>query len=150
MRGLPRTAMNRSALALAIALGLPAFAAAQQAAPALDEATDAATLDAITVTATRRAENAQQVPIAVSAVDGEKLDAIRSGGDDIRFLAARSPSLNVESSFGRVFPRFYLRGLGNTDFDLNASQPVSLVYDDVVLENVTLKEIGRASCRERV
>ncbi|MFY8124488.1 MAG: TonB-dependent receptor, partial [Silanimonas sp.] len=80
-----------------------------------------------------------QVPIAVSAVDGEKLDAIRSGGDDIRFLAARSPSLNVESSFGRVFPRFYLRGLGNTDFDLNASQPVSLVYDDVVLENVTLK-----------
>jgi iron complex outermembrane receptor protein len=38
-----------------------------------------------------------------------------------------------------VFPRFYLRGLGNTDFDLNASQPVSLVYDDAVLENVTLK-----------
>ncbi len=139
MRGLPRTAMNRSALALAIALGLPAFAAAQQAAPALDEATDAATLDAITVTATRRAENAQQVPIAVSAIDGDKLDVIRSGADDIRFLAARTPSLNIESSFGRVFPRFYIRGLGNTDFDLNASQPVSLVYDDVVLENVTLK-----------
>ena len=49
------------------------------------------------------------------------------------------PSLNIESSFGRTFPRFYIRGLGNTDFDLNASQPVSLVYDDVVLENPILK-----------
>ena len=42
------------------------------------------------------------------------------------------PSLNIESSFGRAFPRFYIRGYGNTDFHLNASQPVSLVYDDVV------------------
>ncbi|MCZ8115061.1 TonB-dependent receptor [Silanimonas sp.] len=138
MRRTQPTRLSRHALALAIALTLPALASAQDAAPA-DATTDATTLDTITVTATRRAENAQQVPIAVSAVDGEKLDAIRSGGDDVRFLAARSPSLNVESSFGRVFPRFYLRGLGNTDFDLNASQPVSLVYDDVVLENVTLK-----------
>lgn len=126
MRRTQTTRLNRHALALAIALTLPALASAQDAAPA-DANTDATTLDTITVTATRRAENAQQVPIAVSAVDGEKLDAIRSGGDDVRFLAARSPSLNVESSFGRVFPRFYLRGLGNTDFDLNASQPVSLV-----------------------
>ena len=62
-----------------------------------------------------------------------------SGGADIRGLSGRVPSLNIESSFGRTFPRFYIRGLGNTDFDLNASQPVSLVYDDVVLENPILK-----------
>ncbi|MBL8305591.1 MAG: TonB-dependent receptor, partial [Rubrivivax sp.] len=54
-------------------------------------------------------------------------------------LAGRVPSLNIESSFGRAFPRFYIRGIGNTDFDLNASQPVSLVYDDVVQENPILK-----------
>src|SRR3546814_6353010 len=62
-----------------------------------------------------------------------------SSGADGRVLAGRVPSLNIESSFGRTFPRFYIRGLGNTDFDLNASQPVSLVYDDVVLENPILK-----------
>ena len=62
-----------------------------------------------------------------------------SGGADIRGLSGRVPSLNIESSFGRTFPRFYIRGLGNTDFDLNASQPVSLIYDDVVLENPILK-----------
>lgn len=49
------------------------------------------------------------------------------------------PSLTIESSFGRAFPRFYIRGLGNTDFDLNASQPVSMVYDEVVLENAVIK-----------
>ena len=49
------------------------------------------------------------------------------------------PSLNVESSFGRAFPRFYIRGYGNGDFRLNASQPVSLIYDEVVQENPILK-----------
>jgi iron complex outermembrane receptor protein len=38
-----------------------------------------------------------------------------------------------------VFPRFYIRGYGNTDFDLNASQPVSYVVDEVVQENPILK-----------
>ena len=42
-------------------------------------------------------------------------------------------------SNGRVAPRFYIRGLGNTDFDLAASQPVSIVMDEVVMENVVLK-----------
>jgi iron complex outermembrane recepter protein len=96
-------------------------------------------LDAITVTAERRAENIKDVPISITTLKGEKLDVLNSGGQDIRFLSARLPSLNIESSFGRAFPRFYIRGLGNTDFDLNASQPVSLVYDDVVQENPILK-----------
>jgi len=93
----------------------------------------------IVVTAQRREQNLQDVPLSITAVRGEKLDAIASGGQDIRFLSGRVPSLLIESSFGRTFPRFYIRGLGNTDFDFNASQPVSLVYDDVVLENPILK-----------
>ncbi|MEG0084794.1 MAG: TonB-dependent receptor plug domain-containing protein, partial [Massilia sp.] len=40
---------------------------------------------------------------------------------------------------GRIFPRFYIRGLGNIDFYLGASQPVSIIQDDVVLEHVVLK-----------
>ncbi|NJM51380.1 MAG: TonB-dependent receptor [Sphingomonadales bacterium] len=102
-------------------------------------ANEAGGLEEIVVTAQRRSENLQEVPLSVDVVSGEKLAAINSGGGDIRALAGRVPSLNIESSFGRTFPRFYIRGLGNTDFDLNASQPVSLVYDDVVLENPILK-----------
>jgi iron complex outermembrane recepter protein len=96
-------------------------------------------LQTITVTAERRVENIRDVPSSVTAIQGEFLDVLNSGGQDIRLLAARVPSLNIESSFGRAFPRFYIRGLGNTDFDLNASQPVSLVFDDVVQENPILK-----------
>ncbi|MDX2300020.1 MAG: TonB-dependent receptor [Xanthomonadaceae bacterium] len=109
--------------------------------PAQDEATtgNPAKLDAVKVTAQRRTEDIKDVPVSITTLSAEKLDVIGSGGDDIRFLSARVPSLNIESSFGRAFPRFYIRGLGNTDFDLNASQPVSLVYDDIVQENPILK-----------
>ena len=93
----------------------------------------------IVVTATRRSENLQDIALSVATVSDETLAVINSGGADIRGLSGRVPSLNIESSFGRTFPRFYIRGLGNTDFDLNASQPVSLIYDDVVLENPILK-----------
>ncbi|MDH4289941.1 MAG: TonB-dependent receptor plug domain-containing protein, partial [Aquincola sp.] len=96
-------------------------------------------LQTITVTAERRVENAQQVPNSVSVVPSELLDVLNTSGQDVRMLAGRVPSLNIESSFGRAFPRFYIRGYGNTDFRLNASQPVSLVYDDVVQENPILK-----------
>jgi len=108
-------------------------------APALAAAQNPTTLDALQVTAQRKVENIQEVPVSVTAVNAEKLETIGASGADIRVLAARVPSLNIESSYGRAFPRFYIRGLGNTDFDLNASQPVSLVYDDVVQESPLLK-----------
>ncbi len=93
----------------------------------------------VLVTAQKKSENINDVPLAVTAISGDKLDAIRSSGGDIRMFSARVPSLTLESSFGRTFPRPYIRGLGNTDFDLNASQPVSFVYDEVVLETPVLK-----------
>ena len=103
------------------------------------QAQEAGQLEEVFVTATRRSENMQEVPIAVSALEGERMEALFEGGDDIRALATRVPSLYAESSNGRISPRFYIRGLGNTDFDLAASQPVSVVVDEVVLENVVLK-----------
>jgi iron complex outermembrane receptor protein len=93
----------------------------------------------IMVTAQRRQERIRDVPIAVSVLDGGKVSTLAEGGADILSLAGRVPSLYVESSNGRYAPRFYIRGLGNVDFDFNASQPVSVVLDDVVLENVFLK-----------
>ena len=130
-----------SPLSLSIALAFAAGAShAQSAAPA-DAASgaEAGKLQTVTVTAQRVTEDAKAVPIAVSTLGGEALDALNSSGEDIRALSGRVPSLNIESSFGRAFPRFYIRGYGNTDFHLNASQPVSLIYDDVVQENPILK-----------
>lgn len=96
-------------------------------------------LEEVIVTARKREQLSFEVPLSVSTIHGDKSSIIRSSGLDVRFLSNRTPSLQMESSYGRVFPRFYIRGLGNTDFDLNASQPVSVLYDGVVLENALLK-----------
>ena len=101
--------------------------------------TEEVRLDTVEVTAQRVTENIQDVPISITTLSGDKLANISAGGADIRFLSARVPSVVAESSFGRTFPRFYIRGIGNTDFDLNSTQPVSLVYDDVPYENPILK-----------
>lgn len=96
-------------------------------------------VDEVVVTAQKREQSLQDVPLSLDVVRGEELDVASSGAEDIMFLSARVPSVYAEGSFGRTFPRFYIRGLGNTDFDLNANQPVSLIYDGVVLENPILK-----------
>jgi iron complex outermembrane recepter protein len=114
-------------------------AAALAASTGMAQAQEARELEEVVVTATRRAENSMEVPISVTALEGARMDALFEGGEDIRALATRVPSLYAESSNGRLAPRFYIRGLGNSDFDLAASQPVSVIVDEVVLENVILK-----------
>lgn len=104
-----------------------------------DEADGAATGAEIIVTAQKIEQDITDVPFSLDVLSGDRLDGARAGGEDLLFLAGRSPSLYAESSSGRIFPRFYIRGLGNTDFDLNANGPVSILLDDVPLENPVLR-----------
>jgi iron complex outermembrane recepter protein len=96
-------------------------------------------LKPVQVTARKRTELVRDVPGSVSVIGQALLETYTSAARDNRALSARSPSLQIESSFDRLFPRIYLRGLGNTDFDINASQPVSVVFDGVVQENPMLR-----------
>jgi len=121
-------------IALCIATALQANAAMAQ-----KSAEKESVLEKITVTAQKRTQSIQDVPISIATLSGEQFENIFSGGEDILALAVRVPGLYAESSNGRIAPRFYIRGLGNTDFDLAASQPVSIIMDDVVKENVILK-----------
>jgi len=137
MRGSIRTKIIRqtfkSTMLAGLALGLVPFASSN----ALAQSN--AILEEIVVTATRREESLQDVPISVATMSGERLNSLFTGGEDVLALANRVPGLYAESSNGRAAPRFYLRGLGNIDFDLAASQPVSIIMDEVVMENVVLK-----------
>lgn len=135
---------TKSALSVAVQASL--FSAAIGLSPALlaqesdkDQTAKQQELETITVTAQKRSQSIQEVPISIATLSGEKFDTIFSSGDDITALAIKVPGLYAETSNGRAAPRFYIRGLGNTDFDLAASQPVSIVMDDVVMENVILK-----------
>ncbi|WP_292037865.1 MULTISPECIES: TonB-dependent receptor [unclassified Brevundimonas] len=127
------TALAATASGLALLVAVPAMA------QTADAAEQAVSVDEIVVTAQRRSENIRDVPFAVTAMSPETLTAISAGGADILSLSGRVPSLQVESSNGRYAPRFYIRGLGNVDFDFTASQPVSVVMDEIVLESVYLK-----------
>ena len=119
--------MRISAMLLAgtaIALATPAFAQSQTPAPeAATEpsaaAQSAATASqeaqpgdqAIVVTARKREETLQNVPVAVTAVSGEVVE--KRGLRQIKDVAQLTPSLNTNSdSTGRVF--IAIRGIGTT------------------------------------
>lgn len=129
--------MNRKKFAIALLASV--VATALNAQEQEQESNRKVELEIISVTAQKKVENVQDVPIAISVINPEKLQAYTSSGDDIRFLNARVPSVVVESSVGRTYPRFFIRGFGNTDFRANASQPVELVVDEVVQSNPNLK-----------
>lgn len=137
--------MARSHFTALLLAGIAPFAmmapaSANAAALAADVAADAADDGVIVVTAQHRSENALAVPIAISVLRSEALlDFQAAGADTLLSLSGRVPSLYIESTTGRIFPRFYIRGLGNIDFYLGASQPVSIIQDDVVMEHVVLK-----------
>ena len=129
-----------AAVATAAITASPAFAQEAAAPTAPAAVADTAAIPDIVVTAERRSQNLQKVPVSVGVLNGNALRDIQAGGDDtLLSLSGRVPSLYVESTTGRIFPRFYIRGLGNIDFYLGASQPVSIIHDEVVLEHVILK-----------
>ena len=137
MCGSDTTNKKRSSLNLALKGAAAIALAGLLAAPAVAQMEGV--LEEIVVTAQKREQALQDVPISVATIQGENLHALFSGSEDVLALSGRVPGLYAESSNGRAAPRFYLRGLGNIDFDLGASQPVSFIMDDVVLENTVLK-----------
>lgn len=111
-------------LAGASAIGLASPVVAQSGgASALEEAGG----DAIIVTAQRREERLQDVPIAISVISDEVLENSNlTTIADIQFL---SPGVNYNSNFGGGFN---VRGVGTQSLLMTAEQSVGLVIDGVV------------------
>ena len=86
-------------------------------------------LEEIVVTAQRRSENLQNVPIAITVVQGE--DLAKSNFQQISDLQYLVPSLQYNPSSGGAFQ---IRGVGTQSFDFSSEQSVSVVVDDVVID----------------
>ena len=97
MKFTARTSLMALAVASAFVLPAPTFAQATGDSDT-PEADAQEGVEEILVTATRREENLQDIPLSVATVSDETLAAINSGGADIRGLSGRVPSLNIESS----------------------------------------------------
>lgn len=120
-----------SLYAVAVASAMPAFAA-EDADQAQAERTmpEGQGLAEIIVTATKRAENLQNVPVAISAIPAEALQA--KGVFETSDLSNTMPNLQVSSPYGSQQPNFSLRGIGvGTEYNANAASPVGVYVDEV-------------------
>jgi iron complex outermembrane recepter protein len=88
-------------------------------------------MDDIVVTAQRRSERLQDVPIAIAAFSNEQLRD--SGVISTNGLAAQVPNLTVKSQFGTTNPNIFLRGVGSNDFNENASPAIGTYIDEVYI-----------------
>jgi iron complex outermembrane recepter protein len=94
------------------------------------ETEDQAGLEEIIVTATKRSENLQDVPVAVSAISATAL--ANQGVFETSDLNHAMPNLQVSSPYGEAQPNFSLRGVGvGTEFNANAASPVGVYVDEV-------------------
>jgi len=131
--------LQAAKLLLGVLLGgahIPAGAAQTPLAPNApgppDQATaaptpGAASLEEIVVTAQRRSENIQSVPITVEAVSAGQLD--EAGVFDLEGLRVMIPGLEVQNANGYATP--YLRGVGSAAAGPGIENPIAIYVDGV-------------------
>jgi iron complex outermembrane receptor protein len=86
----------------------------------------------IVVTARRRAENLQDVPIAVTAYSGQALE--NAGALDITDISDTTPNVTLETSRGTNSTlSAFIRGVGQQDPVAGFEQGVGIYLDDVYL-----------------
>ena len=108
------------------ALAQPAFA--QETADEGQAATSG--LGDIVVTAQKRSQRLQDVPVAVSALDGGMLEA--KGISDAVDLMGALPSLQITTPYGKTQPNFSLRGVSvANEFAASTASPIGVYVDEV-------------------
>ena len=118
-------------LAGASALPLAAAPALAQEAGAEPE-----TRDVITVTARRREENLQDVPVAISAFNGEDI-RLEQGAQDIGGLQGQVPNLNIVQGRGsNSSANIFIRGIGQPDALATFDPGVGVYVDDVYISRI--------------
>jgi iron complex outermembrane recepter protein len=116
-----------SVIAIAIA-GLSMPAAAQEAAPPQEER--ATQLDDIVVTAQRREQTLQDVPISVSVFDENFVE--RSRVATVSDLVAFTPGV-TGTTVSQTTPRIVVRGISTEDFGVGSDPALGIYVDDVYL-----------------
>ena len=101
------------------------------AAQAQTAATDDGALEEVVVTAQRREERLQDVPVAVTVVSGDELT--RRGAFTSEQLVQAVPSLTFRKGTTNVNSALNIRGVGTISFSSGAEPAVSTVVDGVVL-----------------
>ena len=84
-------------------------------------------LEEVIVTAQKRAESLQDVPISVSAMSGEKIN--NTGITNLQELTLYIPNVNINQ--GQAQPNLYIRGVGsgtNAGFEQSVGMYIDGIY----------------------
>ena len=125
-----RISFRPHVLTLATLASLAAAGAQAQTVAAAPEAEDTQ-VQQVTVTATRRAEPLQKVPVAVSVVDGQALE--QANRNTLGALASQVPSLEFRTNASNKDTSLFIRGVGTISTSPGVEPTVSTVVDGVVL-----------------
>ncbi len=108
-------------------LVLVAGASRAQTAPAAPDSSAVTTIGDVVVTAQKRSEKLQKVPISMEVVSGKKLDSFHAS--DIKSIMNYTPNVFVESTAGDDV--IYIRGFGSPPANFSFDQSVSLYVDGI-------------------
>nr|WP_284699459.1 TonB-dependent receptor [Sphingomonas lycopersici] len=107
----------------------PGAAAAQAQAGDAARTQDSGGLQEVVVTAQRRSENSQRVPLSIQTIDGQAIaNAGYTNVTDLQYLA---PGMQYDPTQGAAFQ---IRGVGTTSWDFSNAKSVNVVVDDVVMD----------------
>ena len=93
--------------------------------------TESRVIEEIVVTAQKRAESLQEVPVAVYAFTSTMIE--EAGIGDITDLANMTPSMNITSNLNPFATRLMIRGVGTTQNDPALEPSVGLFIDGVFM-----------------
>jgi len=113
-----------ASIAAAAAMGSDAVAQ-----PGDEVALSVHALDEIVVTAQKRSQDMQDVPVSITALTADDIETFRfrDPGD----LAAHVPNLQLSSVSGAGTPVFSLRGVAAIDYTYHQNSPVATYVDEV-------------------
>jgi iron complex outermembrane receptor protein len=126
----------RAALCLTLALAAQPLFAQESAPPAAaPPPLDDATLEVITVTATRRAAtDVQTTPVAVTALSASMVEDV--SGNDLGDIAGLVPNFSTGKPAGFNAAAFAIRGVGQTSIIVYADAHVGVAVDDFVIPHI--------------
>lgn len=129
MKPVTRSRRALPALSTIAALVAASFAHAQQApAPAKSEASEQ--LEKVTVTATKREESLQVVPIAITVLSGDQLEL--QNLNNVSTITQQIPSMTYRSNASNKDQSLFIRGVGTISTSPGVEPTVSTVVDGVV------------------
>ncbi len=124
----PKINRNFAPAVATLAALVAGVVSAQQTAPA--KAGESEKLDVINVTATKRSEPLQTVPIAITVIDGAQLE--RSNLNTLGAITSQTPTVNFRTGASNKDTSLFIRGVGTITTSPGVEPTVSTVIDGVV------------------